>query len=94
MHGFHLNGSGVAGIGICVYQSDSLFQTEVFHVNLRLDGFTLAALSISLILPDYKGGGKEDSAIASSQVFYRNCIFEDSKVAEGSPGGHYHFGRK
>ena len=80
LQGFHLNGKGVASIGL-YHQSDSLFQTEVMHVNLRLTGFTLAALSISLKLPDYKGGGgKEDSAIASSEVFYRNCIFEDSAV--------------
>jgi hypothetical protein len=80
IQGLHLDGSGVAGIGI-YHQSDSLFQTEVLHVNLRLSGFTLAAVSISLKLPDYAGGGgKEGSAIASSEVLYRNVIFENSKV--------------
>ena len=80
IQGLHLNGSGVAGIGL-YHQSDSLFQTEVLHVNLRFTGFQVAALSISLKLPDYAGGGgKEGSAIASSEVFYRNCIFENSSV--------------
>eukprot|EP01043_Picozoa_sp_COSAG02_P005894 COSAG02_NODE_163_length_32424_cov_21.759010_12_plen_889_part_00 len=80
IQGLHIDGRSIADIGI-YHQSDSLFQTEVLHVNLRLSRFTLAALTVSLKLPDFQGGGgKEDSAIASSEVLYRNCIFEYSKV--------------
>jgi hypothetical protein len=73
--GLHWNGTGVAGIAH-YHMSDTVYETEDVHEVERFTGFTQTPLSMSLKKPDFKGA----TAMATSEVLYRNLLIEDSNV--------------
>ena len=61
--GVHWDGRGKAGVGM-YHQSDTMYETEIIHENEHFSGFTLAAMTMALDLPDFAGA----SPLATSEV--------------------------
>jgi hypothetical protein len=58
------------------HQSDTMYETEIIHENEHFSGFTLAAMTMALDLPDFAGA----SPLATSEVRYTNLLVEDAPV--------------
>lgn len=73
--GIRWDGRNKAGVGM-YHQSDTVYETHIIHEHEQFIGFTLAAVTTSLDMPDYQGM----SPLATSEVYFHNLIIEQAPI--------------